>query len=58
MIQDSLRLDPDIETCLGIEKGSCADVEFYVNLEQNTKDCTKSKGYLKIVNFVKSVIDA
>ena len=58
VIQDSLRLDPDIETCLGIEKGSCADVEFYVNLEQNTKDCTKSKGYLKIVNFVKSVIDA
>lgn len=57
VIKNSLRLDPDLEHSLGIIKGVYPDVDFYVNLEQNENNCTKSEGYLKIVDFVKSVIE-
>lgn len=56
VLKDTLRLDIDLESSLGIVKGECTDVEFYVNLEENTNDCTKSDGYLKIVDFVKNVV--
>ncbi len=56
VIKDTLRLDPDLENSIGITKGNCPDVEFYVNLEQNVNKCTESAGYSKIVDFVKSVI--
>jgi len=57
LIKDCLRIDPDIESNLGIVKGVInPDVEFYVNLEENTNKCTESEGYIKIVNFIKEVI--
>ena len=56
VIKDCLRIDPDLETSLGFVRGECVDVEFYVNMEENTNKCTESKGYLKIVDFVKSII--
>ena len=58
VIENSLRLDSDLEHSLGIVKGVCPDVDFYVDLEQNTNNCTKSEGYLEIVDFVKSVIES
>lgn len=56
LIMDCLRIDPDLENSIGLTKGECADVEFYVSLEENNNKCTESDGYKKIVDFVKSVI--
>ncbi len=58
LIKDCLRIDPDIETSLGLIKGECIDVEFYVDLEENKNKCVESEGYLKVVNFIKEVIAA
>lgn len=58
IIKDTLRLDPDIESSLGLAKGEFADVEFYVNLEENKNECTTSDGYLKIVDFVRKIISS
>ncbi|MFA7201493.1 MAG: AAA family ATPase [Candidatus Paceibacterota bacterium] len=57
-IIDFLRLDPDLEQSIGVAKGVNADIEMYVNLEQNTNKCTESVNYLKIVEFVKKIIEA
>lgn len=57
VIKDCLRIDPDLETNLGIVKSVInPDVELYVNLEENINEYTKSDGYIKIVNFLKEVI--
>lgn len=56
LIVDCLRVDPDLETSIGLTKGECADVEFYVSLEENNNKCTESDGYKRIVDFVKNVI--
>jgi predicted ATP-dependent endonuclease of OLD family len=57
VINGTLRLDPNLEKCLGVVKEVYnSDVAFYVNLEQNTNNCTNSDGYLKIIDFVKEVI--
>ncbi len=56
VIINCLRIDPDLETSIGLTKGTCADVDFYVSLEENNNKCTESGGYKKIVDFVKNVV--
>ncbi|MDD2656859.1 MAG: AAA family ATPase [Patescibacteria group bacterium] len=59
IIHDTLRLNPDLEKYIGIKKEeSMADIGIYINLENNINDCTKSKGYANIMDFVKNIIDS
>ncbi|MFA5148150.1 MAG: AAA family ATPase [Candidatus Omnitrophota bacterium] len=58
IIQNCLRLDPNLEEFLGIAKDdNSPDIEFYVRLEENIDSCIDSENCKKIVDFVKSIID-
>jgi len=59
VIEDSLRIDPNLEEFLGLKKDyQGADIGLYVNLENNTDNCTGIANYTTIINFVKKIIDA
>lgn len=58
VIVGSLKLDPDLESCLGVEKGSQKDIGFYYNLEENKNNCLNSEIYSKIVLFIKQIMNA
>lgn len=58
VIQDCMRLDPDIEQYLGVGSEGNPDISMYVCLEQNISGCLESENYRKIVSFVKCVVEA
>lgn len=58
-IEDSLRIDPNLEEFLGIKKDHQGpDISIYFNLENNTDGCTEKDNYKVIVDFVKKIIEA
>ena len=58
VIQDCMRLDPNLEDFLGIAKNhNSPDIEFYVQLEENINNCVDGENYKKIVRFVKAIVD-
>jgi len=58
IIEDSLRIDPNLEEFLGLKKDyQSADISLYVNLESNANNCTKGANYKVIVDFVKKIIE-
>jgi predicted ATP-dependent endonuclease of OLD family len=58
IVQDCLKLDPNLEDFLGITRNhNSPDIEFYVQLEENINNCIDSDNCKKIIKFVKSIID-
>lgn len=57
VIEDIYTFDPNLEESFGLTKGRQPDLDLYLNLENNTNDCRKSEGYLKLTKFIGEVIN-